>query len=432
MKTTLLCTTLAAALFASSPAFAADAAKPALKKAPSVRMEALSAAYKEWASTLKSSGGNPAPKLDKLVAQPHSPAVTAMLLKAFGVPSLASFQAGSGAPGMLVYKMTAPAQQFSEVDGEAIAWATLDSTVELDKDGRNMVWNGAWPSLSYKDSGATLTMTDLTFASTQRRTLSDIWVGQGGARVAQVSITPGSKDAGLPDLSMVWDGVDFNTMVTENGKWFDIGYSFQIKALKMLGEQIDDFRLVTRIGKADVKAFEAFSLKVAMNPSAADPKDPFGGNKQEYIAFAKRMAANGTAMEIDELSASFHGHKVMISGKISLTPVTDADFKTAAALSKKIIAHLEVKAPVALVTEIAAIMTRQQAKAKEQVISEEAVAQTAQMITDGMVGKMVSTGFAKLDNGMLASSVDFKGGKLTVNGKLIDLPKAKPAPKKQK
>jgi uncharacterized protein YdgA (DUF945 family) len=230
-------------------------------------------------------------------------------------------------------------------------------------------------------------------------------------------------------MTMLWETIALQASIAERGKLVDIAYDVNVKAIRMLGEQVDDMRIVSRGTSIDAKAFEVLSLAMAANPRSPDDKDLFGGNKKEIIAFAKNVGANGSALELDEISALFRGHKVMISGRVSLAPLKDADFKTAAAFSSKVTARLEVTAPVGLVTEIAAIMARQQAKAKEQVVSEEAVAQMAQMMTDGMVGKVTSSGFATLKDGMLSAIVEFKGGKLMINNKVIELPKAKPAAK---
>jgi hypothetical protein len=46
-----------------------------------------------------------------------------------------------------------------------------------------------------------------------------------------------------------------------------------------------------------------------------------------------------------------------------------------------------------------------------------------QTMTDVVVGKLVGGGYARLENDVLVSNLEFRGGKLTANGKEVGLPK---------
>ena len=420
MKSKVLCITLSAAVIAAAPAFSTEA--PALQKPPSPRKVALKAVSEEAMAPFRIGNGNPIPLLDKLVQQPHSPATRALLMKAFGVPAVLTVKPIPAAPGTFAYTMHMPAQAFTDPSGESTQWTALNSKVELDSAGRNLNWTGSWPSLKITEKDGTTTLTNMTLNSQQQRTSSDLWIGNANINIAQIGLV--TVD-GKADVQM--EGLDIVASFAERGKLADISYEVRTKAIKAAGEQLDNFKMRARLINVDYKAFEKLNVKstVAANPLAA--KDIFGGHKQELIAFARNAAAQGTALEIDEMSASFHGHQVLATGRVSLAPVVDADFANGETLLKKVAARFDIKAPVALITEIAAIVTRKQAQAKGQPISEAAVAQTSQMITDGMVGKMVSSGYVNVTDGMLTSTMQFKGGKLIVNNKVVDLPKSKPA-----
>jgi TonB family protein len=58
----------------------------------------------------------------------------------------------------------------------------------------------------------------------------------------------------------------------------------------------------------------------------------------------------------------------------------------------------------------------------------QAAAQMAQTITDVMVGKLINGGFARVENDVIVTTVELRGGKLLANGKEIELPKPQPAP----
>jgi outer membrane biosynthesis protein TonB len=60
-------------------------------------------------------------------------------------------------------------------------------------------------------------------------------------------------------------------------------------------------------------------------------------------------------------------------------------------------------------------------------------AQMGQTMTDVVVGKLVGGGYARIENDVLVSKVEFRDGELTANGKKVELPKppaggAPPAP----
>lgn len=417
MTSTLLRTALTAALLAAVPAYAAA---PVTKKAPSARMETLKVVAKEIAAPFNFGAGNPIPRLDKLVRQPHSPATSARLMASFGIPALVTLNSAPAAPGMLAYALAMPARQLAEVDGETMQWAALESTLELDAAGRNLTWNASWPSFTLTDPEASITLSDMSMASTQQRTGNNLWIGNAAIKIAHMAVAAKDKsaDVAVEDITIV-------ATVAERGKVVDVGYDVKAKAFKVAGDQADNFVLRMRVSNVDFKTMEAFNLKTSVGSAPLASNDIFGGNKKEFIAFARNAAARGTRLEIDELSASFHGHKITSSGSVSLAPVRDADFKTAAAFAKKVIARFDVQAPVGLVTEIAAIVTRKQALAKGQQISDEAVAQTSMMITDGMVAKLTSSGYVTLRDGVLTATIVFKGGKLSVNGKPVAIPKTK-------
>ena len=55
-------------------------------------------------------------------------------------------------------------------------------------------------------------------------------------------------------------------------------------------------------------------------------------------------------------------------------------------------------------------------------MSPEAIGQTAQSVTDIIVGKLLDRGLAKLANSVLSSTIDIKGGKMRFNGKDVAFP----------
>lgn len=87
--------------------------------------------------------------------------------------------------------------------------------------------------------------------------------------------------------------------------------------------------------------------------------------------------------------------------------------------------------PVALVTNAARDITRAGMLKKNpgQPVDETAPAKMTEQVRDMLVGKAVGSGYATLEKNVLVSVIDLSDGKLTANGKPIELPTPKkPAP----
>lgn len=430
MKKSILALSIAAALLPLLPAQAAEPAvaipvKPAAAKPePTPRLEAFAAAAKELKEALGTGKGNPIPLLDKMVQYQHSEATRALLMKEFGVPSLFTVKPASAPAGKVAYQFVSPAHRYMNTTGDTVDWSPLDARVELDKEGRRMVATGSWASLALTAPKMAMTLNGMSLSSDQTRNSADIWLGKANYRLEKLTIGAG---AGASGVEMVMDNMLIDSHVTERGKAISMAVDMRIDAISVGGEKVDNFRIASRMNNVDTKTFDALSRAFSGKENQMDQVKALMSAKPELIAFARSMAARGTAIEIDEISASFRGHKAMVNGRVSLARMKDADFASMDTFVKKLIARVEVKVPLALVGEIAGAVTRKQAAAKGQPLSEAAVAQASQGITDAMVGKLVTSGYGRVDNDMLISVIEFKGGKLTLNSKEVQLPKKRPA-----
>jgi hypothetical protein len=444
VKKALALTALSASLLATFPVHAAPAAaattpaaaaapaaavKPAkAAKTPSDLFEALSAAGKEFKTVFGGGKGNPIPKLDKLAAYQVSDATRAKLAKVFGNTQPMTITKSDTADGMLSYLMAVPAHSFTDANAVTVAWTELALRILVDKTGRSMSSTGKWESISVSDKDMVLTVKDMSLESNQRRNAQDTWLGTAQGRVASIAVTPVDPAKGT---AMEMEEMVVAVATTQRGAGIDLAYDTRIKAIKVAGEQMDDMRFVMRATNIDLQAWEKLSERF----EAAERPDMSKAQQAEmangiFKAFGKNIAARGTALEIDELSAGFHGHRAVIKGRIALAKSTEADFKSMAAVGKKVVARLNVRVPVALVNEVAKVIMIKEAEKKGETMTADAIEQTAQSITDVVVGKMLNGGFAKLENGVLLSLIEIKNGKLMFNGKEIEFPKAKAAPAK--
>jgi TonB family protein len=142
-------------------------------------------------------------------------------------------------------------------------------------------------------------------------------------------------------------------------------------------------------------------------------------------AMARGAIRSGTALDIDELSASFHGQTLRANGRVSLENAVEADADNAPALLKKLVVKLHVTAPMALLREVTNVLAEVQVKARNKgAANPREVAQLAGSMNDIALGKMVSSGYVRVEGDTLISDIEFNGGKggLRVNGKAAALP----------
>lgn len=415
VKKLLLCT----ALLTSFPAFAAQ--RPDTAKAPVARIEsnmaeAVAAAADELERNFYWAKGNPIPIFDKLAVFEFSAPTAAKLKTVFGSARPYSVTRAPAAAGMVGFDIALPAHSYADLNEQNWSWDALKMNVVTDEAGRTMTGTGTWPSLTVNAKSADVIVNDMTMQTSQRRNSDDVWLGTARADVKSIDVTGKDKP-----VVMKMEGLSVTSEVSENGKDYDVGSDFGIRLITVMDEKIDDMRMSFRMTKLDMMSLEQLSkaMQRTTKPGAEPDLAAIG---PQLKAFAKGMAARGTAIEITEMSAGYRGHRALMKGRLALGKMADKDFNSTAALMKKLDGRFEMRVPVALVTAIARNVAQAQATKKGETPSTELLDSTAKSLADMAVDKATADGYARLEDGVLVSMVEFKAGKLTVNGKAIALP----------
>jgi TonB family protein len=113
---------------------------------------------------------------------------------------------------------------------------------------------------------------------------------------------------------------------------------------------------------------------------------------------------------------------------VSFQGATAADLNDARLLMKKLVAKVEVRVPIALVREIAGTVAAKQAAQQGGATDPQSIAQLRESMTDIVVGKLIGGGFARVENDVLVSTIEWRNGVLTANGKTVPLPSPQPQP----
>ncbi|WP_296946276.1 DUF945 family protein [uncultured Massilia sp.] len=430
MKKILLHTSLAASLLAALSAFAARQAPPAAPPpagspaaaapaAPSPGMLAIQALLRE----LQKPEDRKLPatvRMARLAAQAPSPTVAERLRAAFGTDRLYTLARLPAPPGRVDWRMTIPALRYGSADGNAYEWNTGTLDFQFNPAGTTAVATGGWGLLAAEDAQTRIAARGLTLESRQKRGADGLWFGTMSARLAGMDIR-NKADGTLLALT----GLAGGFKAIDKGRSADIGYDTRIARIEVAGERVDDLRFAMRmvnLDKASLVELGDAGMRRGDPLAQRTPAQQAEAMKPLLRSFGRAALARGTALEIDEISAAYRGARTVIRGRVAVEDGKPADLDDLKALAGKIVARFEIRVPVALVREIAGTVAAKQAAQQGKADDPQALAQLRQSMTDIVIGKLVGGGFARLDDDVLLSVVEWRNGKLTANGKPVPLP----------
>jgi uncharacterized protein YdgA (DUF945 family) len=426
VKTVLSSSLLAAALLAV-PALAADrppVAKPAARPAPGPVADALQSALGEL--QLAQDPRLPLPaQLDGIASVRYTPQTAAKLRAVFGNEQPFTVERQQAKAGRLAYRFALQPLHYTGQDDSRVDWDAALLDLDMDKAGKTVGFKGHWNTLAAEDANLRLSAEGITVSGQQSRSRDKLWFGNGQVRIASVRgvAKPGASAVTMDDVRVGWRSV-------EHPKSIDMLFQQRIGAISAAGEKVEDIRFDMRfvnIDRASMAALQEAGERRREQLKTMTPEQQLAAMKPLFLDFGKAAIARGSALEIDEISARFHGNKASIRGRVGLLGAVEADLQDMNTLLKKIVARFEVRVPVAMVRDIAGIVAARQAAQQGTPPNAASAAQFGQTMTDVIVGKLVGGGFARVENDVLVSTLEVRNGKLTANGKEIGLPKLTPA-----
>ena len=415
---------IAATLLAAPLAHASDEAPKPSRPVPPVGMQAFTAAAHEIQNAMDD-GADLARSIDRLIDFRHSPETARLLADAFGNERPWSLEKRGSEGGTSSYRFLLAPLHTTTPAGNTLVWDAFPVDLRIDNAAKSIDYRGAWPSLSFEDKDARVTLRDGSLAGKQHRGAGDVWYGKVHGGLASLQVEHKASGVSLLMRDLWVDG-----RVDERPRTVDMVYGFGIKAIEVAGDRIDDLKMNMRfvnIEKAAVTAMRAAQKKMSAQTVATS--EDLSAIMPMFKQLMRAAAKHKTALVIDEMSIGYHGHRALVKGRVSMGPGADrADFET---LSRRIDARFTVKVPLALVREVAMTVVRQQmaaaARAQPQAQPQDSAALAASA-TDAIVGKLLANGYARLEDDALVSRIEFSKGILRVNGKQVELPKPPKAP----
>lgn len=430
MKPILLGSILAASLLSAAPVIAADPPKAA----PTSRlMDAMLSLLREFDRANDPKLPLPA-VLDRMSTQAPAPGTAAKLQAVFGTEHPYAIERQPAKAGHVVYHTTLQPLHYQSASSGSADWdeATLD--FDFDKSGTQLDLQGNWDTLDFQHPALHATVHGVQLSGHQRRGFAGVWFGDVRVRIADVHLVAGAPGARPADAAgdIALDDLRYDWHVSEGRKTVDMGYQGSIGKIVRAGEEVDDLRIAIRMANVDKQALAALRQeterqRVRNAGLSADQK------AQAMLplmrSFGAATLAHGAAIEIDEVSARYHGNKASITGRITAPGASEADLRDLPSALKKLVGRFEIKVPLAIVRDIAGAVAARQAAAQQGNAAAVPVptAQLGQTITDVIVGKLVGGGFARVENDALVSTVEWRDGALRADGKPVPMPDLTPS-----
>jgi TonB family protein len=407
---------LVATLLTTSPACSAD---PAAASAPPASSQfALADAL---VSTIQELQGPEGQKLDLItrfdqyVSFRHTPETTQKLTRLFGTTRPYTFARLPNTKNQIAYRATlAPFSQPSQ-DGSRTEWTELSVKLELDKAARTLALQGNWPSLLVQDKNIRFSARELSLASKQKRRVGDVWFGDSDLKIGSLQF-----DAASAHLSTTLDDVHAASSVNERANAIEIRHNLTVKSIAVSGERIDGFKLSARLTNIDSATMAELSASGKEVLALLAAKPWADAIRPMLNTLAKAAIERASAIEIDELSARFRGNKASVVGRLSLDGAIEPSLELIPAVLKKLNARFELTVPVAMVQAIASASARKQMSPQQKLLtSKESAAQTDGSKAYVLLGKLVGNGYARVENGVVRSTIEFKGGVLRLLGQEV-------------
>jgi TonB family protein len=423
LSTSLLAAALLAAL-PQTPAAAADKPAP-VKKTPGPVMSALQAA---WLETQAAQDSN-LPlnvQLDRMAAVRYTPDTAAKLSAVFGNDRLFTLEHQSARPGRLLYRARMQPLHYVGEAGSRVDWDEALLDFDMDQAGKAVDVKGSWDKLAAEEPTVRFSAQGMRLTGHAARSHDRLWFGNSEVRIDSMRFEgkPGEQVLAMNDTTVSWRTV-------ERPKAVDMQLQYRIGSIEAAGEKVEDLHFDMRmvnLDRASMVALQAAGERQRKSMATMTPEQQAEAMKPVMLSFGKAAILRGAALEIDELSARYRGNKASLRGRVGFSGAVEADLNNMTSLMKKLVARFEIRVPVAIVRDIAGVVAERQAKQQGTAQNGMSIAQVGQTMTDVVIGKLVGGGFARIENDVLVSNLEFRNGKLTANGKEVALPKTVPSP----
>ena len=403
----------------------ADEAQPT-KQLPELITKENAATLSQAMKELRAAQGDERNMVKLLDAQTKfefSPELRPKLKEIFGAERPLPMRRVPGAKGQINYVAKLAPHLWVQGNGTDFSWTELTAKISTDKAGRAMNANLSWPSLVIARQEGSANVQNMSMISKQLRGADGVSYGTATFGIGSIVVrdaATGGKEA--RELARFED-MQARSETVRRGSMAEIGYRSSIKAIVVGAERVERTNFAFRLTNIPAKVMAELDQSLrAQEGSQLAPDAQQEVMMRKLKDFGKRLIQAGATLTIEDISSAYRGNVAAIKGRFTFQNVVEADFGSVAVLLKKMVAHLEVRVPVALIKDIGRAVTSKSVPPDTPDAAKQIDAGADAMVSF-VVGKAVTDGFAVVEKDELRSTIDFKDGQLTINGKVFDLSK---------
>ncbi|MET3118889.1 uncharacterized protein YdgA (DUF945 family) [Undibacterium sp. GrIS 1.8] len=369
--------------------------------------------------------------VSKYNAFDFSPSTKQKLFKVFGTEKPVHIDAKLRADGKIDLSVLVDALNYADpVMNSTFQWAPITSNSSFDDSFRQVDITANMPWFSIADKGGlTVRADDISYQGAQSVSTHGGWLGKASVKIATIDVSDATNavHGAAKDFTATFD-------IQQREKFVDIDYQLALQSVKWDKDEIGPIRFGIKLNNLDELTMS--NLKKDME-KLETRKLPDAKRNAEVMAAMKKAGSKIitplSSLDIQELSVVYHGFKALVTGKVSLNNTKQADFSSFEKLKDKLVAHFDMEMPMGLAEEISKLVARrslEQKAEKGQVVSEDAVNQTANLLLTQTIENLRAQKMIVVDDQTLRSKIDFADGKLLVNGNPVFSPSPKASTKK--
>ncbi|WP_284198387.1 DUF945 family protein [Chitinimonas prasina] len=307
-----------------------------------------------------------------------------------------------------------PLKYHDEPAASLMNWSGMAGRALVKSDMRRVTMTASSDTLDMDNKELTLKATGLTMASSQMKGPLDLWFGNGEARVEQVTVTPKR----LP-MTVQLHALRYGFDMQAKGKTVVIGYTGSIKAIKWGEDSVEDANLAVRISGLQLEALAAMNKDAKAQAAKKQvPAAQLDAALAMVMKHGVAMVKQGVVLDVDDISARYHGHKAQIKGQVKLAKLTDRDLQNFDRIMKKVQLRFDASVPLGMVRELSRTMMAKQGG--EGVDKQQLDEASEQMVRSG-IDTLKQNNWARLEGDVLRSTLVMNQGKLLLNGKPLSL-----------
>lgn len=326
-----------------------------------------------------------------------------------------------GAKGQVNYVAKLAPYTYKQDNGTDFTWTELVSKTSVDKSGRTLNTSVAWPSLVVSRVGGSFSMLDMSMTSKQVTGADNVGYGNAIVKIGSVVVRDMSVAGADAREAIRFEDIEAKSAVRRRGAMAEIAYSSSIKAIVFGNDWVERSNFAFRLTNVPAKALADMDQQWrALQDRKLEPADQHKQIMKTLQDFGKRIAIAGATLFIDDISVGYRGNVASLKGRIGFQKVAEADFKDLTALLKKVVARFEVRVPVALVHDVSRTFAVKAVNPSAPDAAKQ-IDTATEALSSMVVGKTVSGGYGVVEKNELRTLIEFKGGTLLVNGKVIDI-----------